>query len=727
MKRVLWVVLWSWTAALGLTEAQTVVATPPPGQSDAPDPTSPKKKAAGSGQLDTLVVSDSALTSTDIAEHDLAQVPGGTNLIKGSDAEQGRALTTADLFANQAGVFAQAAGGNPAIKISIRGSGINTGTGFFRSGVHFLFDGLPITGPGGTPYELFEPLGLAYTEVLRGANAFNYQPLAMGGAINYVTDTGHDASPFQARFEAGSFGYYKGQVSSGLVEGKFDYYASATQMVEQGYQNHSEAEATHIIANVGAQITPDIDNRIYFRFGHTEDQRPGGLTKAQIKSDPTQANPTNVANNSHRTEPGSEWVADKLTIKVDQDSQIEAAAVFHNYPIKAYTYNVPGATNDEWWYDTASLVLRYSRSDTLFGLQSNTQVGFSGTTDVAAGEKQYDSSHGATYQNLIRNYNFDGSTDSVLSVSNDTELVPNLWMTTALAGVYVRRVNEISLPVNYRLDYGLLDYEPRLAFRYDLNENVEFFTSLSRSVEPPEDWALRNAAAINGHVAYGSSNQLKNQTSTTVEAGTKARAGIFSGSVDVYRSWVDNELLTVAISQSPLVTATSNATPTIHQGVEVTFDTTLWQEKGLPASSQPHQVVLQQTYSYSDFHYADDALYGQNKLPGVPPHYYQAELRYQHPSGFYAGVNTQIATAYNVDYAATVATDDYALLGFDVGYAPAKKGWEAHINFNNVTNEHYATAISPVYNLGGNANSTSAAALNPGDGFGIFGGASYSF
>jgi iron complex outermembrane receptor protein len=102
-------------------------------------------------------------------------------------------------------------------------------------------------------------------------------------------------------------------------------------------------------------------------------------------------------------------------------------------------------------------------------------------------------------------------------------------------------------------------------------------------------------------------------------------------------------------------------------------------------------------------------------------------LRYQHPSGFFAGVNTQISSSYNIDYAGTVATDGYALLGFSLGYAQPKKGWEVHLDINNVTNEHYAAAISPVYNLAGNPNSAAAAAINPGDGFGLFGGLSYSF
>ena len=108
-----------------------------------------------------------------VAQARLATIPGGTSVVDQMVVEKGRVFTDQDVLAFQPGVYAQSSGGGDGLKLSIRGSGLQTGTNYFRQGIYITFDGLPITGPGGTPYELFEPLGLAYTEVLRGANAFD--------------------------------------------------------------------------------------------------------------------------------------------------------------------------------------------------------------------------------------------------------------------------------------------------------------------------------------------------------------------------------------------------------------------------------------------------------------------------------------------------------------------------------------------------------------------------
>ena len=133
------------------------------------------------------------------AEARLAQVPGGSNVVDMRRPLQGRVASNQDVLAYQPGVYAQSAG-NEGVKISIRGSGINRAPGAHGSGVYTMFDGLPLTGPGGTPYELFEPLWLSRAEVLRGANGFDQGALALGGAINYVTHTGYDAAPLQVRY-----------------------------------------------------------------------------------------------------------------------------------------------------------------------------------------------------------------------------------------------------------------------------------------------------------------------------------------------------------------------------------------------------------------------------------------------------------------------------------------------------------------------------------------------
>ncbi|MET1079015.1 MAG: Plug domain-containing protein, partial [Pseudomonas sp.] len=148
----------------------------------------------------------------------LAEVPGGTNVVDLRRALQGRVASNQDVLAYQPGVYAQSAG-NEGVKISIRGSGINRAPGAHASGVYAMLDGLPLTGPGGTPYELLEPLWLDHVEVLRGANGFDRGALALGGAIDYVSHTGYDAPLLQVRYAMGSHGYQQRQVSSGQVLG----------------------------------------------------------------------------------------------------------------------------------------------------------------------------------------------------------------------------------------------------------------------------------------------------------------------------------------------------------------------------------------------------------------------------------------------------------------------------------------------------------------------------
>lgn len=129
------------------------------------------------------------------------------------------------------------------MKISVRGSGINRGPGSHASGTHILLDGLPLTGSGGTPYELLEPLWISRAEVLRGANGFDRGSLALGGAVDYITHTGYTAPKLQLRYETGSYGYQKRNIASGQVLGDFDYYLALTDSHTDGYQDTRRAKA----------------------------------------------------------------------------------------------------------------------------------------------------------------------------------------------------------------------------------------------------------------------------------------------------------------------------------------------------------------------------------------------------------------------------------------------------------------------------------------------------
>ncbi|RZI90867.1 MAG: TonB-dependent receptor, partial [Pseudomonas sp.] len=394
-------------------------------------------------ELDQLLINDQPQSQLEAADERLRQVPGATNLVDMQQVAQGRLASNQDVLAYQPGVFAQSAG-NEGIKLSIRGSGINRAPGAHGSGVYTMFDGLPLTGPGGTPYELLEPLWLSRAEVLRGANGFDQGALTLGGAINYVTHTGYDADRLQVRYEAGSRGYAHRQISSGQVLGKLDYYVALTDSEYDGYQEHRSGSAKGFAANVGYRFNPNLETRFYLRYRETENELAGRLTKEQIKHDPRAANAAYLARDDSRPQPGSTWVANKTTFYLEDDARVEAGLVYHDFPMDLRE----GPMRLKVAYTDVSGTLNYLRRDTLLGHESKTTVGWRTTKHLPnSGASQFARTNGDNFGARSRDFSYQGS-DTVLHVGNELELIPDLWLTTGLAMIYTRRESDVSYPAS---------------------------------------------------------------------------------------------------------------------------------------------------------------------------------------------------------------------------------------------------------------------------------------
>ncbi|UVN46099.1 TonB-dependent receptor family protein [Pseudomonas mosselii] len=674
-------------------------------------------QAAGRVELDQVLIQDRQQSELEAAADQLREIPGASNLVDMDKVGQGRVASNQDVLAYQPGVFAQSAG-NDGIKLSIRGSGINRAPGAHGSGVYTMFDGLPLTGPGGTPYELFEPLWLSRAEVLRGANGFDQGSLALGGAINYVTHTGHDAAPLQVRYEVGSRGYQRRHISSGQVLGNLDYYVALTDAEYDGYQDHSSGSAKGIAANVGYRFNSNLETRFYLRYRETENDLAGRLTKEQIKHDPRAANPVYLRRDASRPQPSSTWLANKTTFYLDDDSRLETGLVYHDYPMDLRE----GANRLKVAYTDVSGTLNYHRRDTLFGHESKTTIGWRTTKHLPnSGASEFVRVQEAGNAPLAigertRDFSYQGS-DTVLHLGNDLELVPNLWLTTGLAMIYTRRESDVTYPaVGGKVSQHDWDYAPRVGLRYDIRPDLQVYGNLSRSVEPPHPWALIwSSPKVRGQQFQTQPIEMQNQTATTLELGARGESVIGRWDLAWYYSQVRHELLTVEIE--PAVTGEFNASPTIHQGIEAGLDSLLWEQPGTG------KLSLRQAYTFSDFHYRDDDKFGDNRLPGIPMHYYQAELRYDWPSGFYAGVNTQMASKVQVDYANSYHADAYALLGARLGWDSPKRDWQTWLDLRNLTNKRYAATVTPGYNDAGQ----DIARSTPGEGFGVYAGVSYSF
>ncbi|MCW2272225.1 TonB-dependent receptor family protein [Pseudomonas sp. JUb96] len=661
-------------------------------------------------ELGQVLIQEQEQSELQDARERLRQVPGATNLVDMQRVEQGRVASNQDVLAYQPGVFAQSAG-NDGIKLSIRGSGINRAPGSHGSGVYTMFDGLPLTGPGGTPYELFEPLWLSRAEVLRGANGFDRGALALGGAIDYVTHTGHDAAPLQVRYELGSRGYAKRQISSGQVLGDLDYYVALTDAEYDGYQEHSSGSSKGIAANVGYRFNPNLETRFYLRYRETENDLAGRLTKDQIKHDPRAANSLYLSRDDSRPQPGSTWLGNKTTFYLDEDSQLEAGLVYHDYPMDLRE----GPMRLKVAYTDVSGTLNYQRRHTVFGHESKTTIGWRTTKHLPnSGASQYARVNGVLGAKT-RDFTYQGS-DTVLHLGNELELIPDLWLSTGLAMIYTRRESAVTYPESGgKVSQHDWDYAPRLGLRYDLTPDLQLYGNLSRSVEPPHPWALIwSSPAVNG--LQTQPIEMQNQTATTLELGARGEAAIGRWDLAWYYSDVRHELLAVEIVPGAPA-AEFNASPTVHQGVEAGLDSLLWERGGVG------KLSLRQAYTFSDFHYRDDDTFGDNRLPGIPMHYYQAELRFDLPSGLYAGLNTQMASKVQVDYANSYPSDAYAVFGATLGYNSPKQDWQTWLDLRNLTNKRYAATVTPGYNDRGQ----DIARSTPGEGFGVYAGVSYSF
>jgi len=671
--------------------------------------------------LDAVHVTATSAENLEAARRALAQVPGAGNVVDMEQVRRGRTAGTADVLAYQPGVHAQSPG-NEGAKVSIRGSGINRAPGAHATGVSVTLDGLPLTFSGGTPYELLEPLWLGRVEVLRGANGFERGALALGGAIDYVSRGGRDAPGLELRYEAGSFGYRKRSVAQGGVQGDVDYYLAYTDVDYDGYQRHAAGSGKGAMANVGWQVTPDLETRFFLRYRETAHQTPGRLTRAQIRNSPRDANPANPPIDAHRPQPGSSWIGNRTTLRLDEDTTLQAGLAYHRFPMDLNE----SLYRQQLDYATLNGTLDYERRHLLFGRDSVTRAGLRIAHDLDADVRETLRFAGNGYPAGTHTRDFmHHGTDSTLHLANDLALTPALRLQTGLAVIQTRRDVRVTWPANDdRLADTDWDYAPRLGATWQATPGTQLFGNLSRSVETPHPWSMIWGSDKYFPAGNGASSgrqraavPLANQTAATLELGARGDALVGRWELAAYQANVRHALLSVEIQPAPnLVVAESNASPTRHRGIEAGLDSTLWQRDG-------EGLSLRQAYTFSDFRYRNDARFGDNRMPGLPRHYYQAELRYTHPSGLHAALNTEYASEMAVDYANSAWADSHVIFGARAGYDAPSGRWQTWLDLRNLGDRRYAATVSPGYADGGR----DLARSTPGEGFGIHAGVSWRF
>lgn len=283
-----------------------------------------------------------------------------------------------------------------------------------------------------------------------------------------------------------------------------------------------------------------------------------------------------------------------------------------------------------------------------------------------------------------------------------------LFVTDRLAlvagGSFGQATRDYADRLNAANDDGV-DYEwfsPRLGLLWEAEDGAQVYANVTRSVEPPTYGALVQAP-LTGFTP------VDVQDAWTAEIGTRGRRGAFAWDLTAYRSEIDGEILNFVVGPD-IPAAIFNADETIHQGIEAGLD---WR---LPFELAQGSLLLRQTYGWSDFHFVDDARWGDNRLPVVPEHMYRAELTWRHPSGLSLtpSVEWRISDPY-VDYANTLKARGFTVLGLNAAWEVAD-GLTVFADARNLTDERYVGEFSAVTDAG----AASTAVFFPGEGRALF-------
>lgn len=612
----------------------------------------------------------------------MRQVPGAVALVGEEELRRTRRTNLHDVLRFVPGVYAQSRfGAADESQFSIRGSGLrNT---FHLRGVNVLVNGMPYRQADGfTDFESLELLTASNIQVYKGGNALRYGGSTLGGAINFETKTGYTAEPLQVFAQGGSYDFFKGQVSSGMVFEDVNYYASYARTDLGGYREHSAQRRDRLNAHLGIALGPAVELRGFWFFAHVEEDLPGSLTRAELDSAPAAAAPANVTHDWGR-DYDLHHLGFQLRAQLAPDQRLEVAPYFQHrdivHPIFRVIDQVSRDVGVEVRYEnTAPIGARENRFvigvQPAFGNVDNRHFENVGGESGELAKDQRDEAGGvAVYL------------EDVFAVTSRLSAVGGLRYDHSR-----RSVEDAFLSDGDQSDDRTYTaVMPKVGFLYELpGVDGQIFGNVSRMVEPPLLLEL-NSFTLPGFVDLGA------QSAWQLELGTRGRAGAWRWQLSAYDIELRDEIVNANVRPFPgapfTVPTYRNVDESRHLGLEAGL------EVAAPVSILGGGEVagLRMAYTFSRFTFESDPDHAGNEIPGIPSHTLQVELEYSHPSGLSIAPSVEwVPHDFYVDSANTATSDGWLALGLRGEWALAGLGATAFVEARNLTDEDYSPTVS---------------------------------
>ena len=649
------------------------------------------RRAAPKPQPQAVVNSQAlsgALTSpaAEQALRTIQQTPGGVALIPAETYRNSTvANTIKDVLDYVPGVFAQPKWGDDT-RLSIRGSGLSRN--FHLRGIQLYQDGIPInTSDGYGDFQEIDPTAYKYVQVYKGANALELGANALGGAINFVTPTGRDNPGLGASVDGGAFGFKRVQANAGGAQGPWDGFLTASYQTQDGFRDHSFGNSTRASGNFGYQISPDFETRFYVNVNEIRQRIPGGVTRFSALNTPEAAAAINVTNDWQRNL-DTQRVGNKSTIRLSDATTVDFGGFFTNRHLDHPIFEVL----DHRFQDYGGFAKL--TDDRLIGGYRNIFLAGVNVLNGTGDKLQFVNIGGL--KGALTSSNLDKSTNTSVFVQDSFYFLPTVAAVAGGQFLNATRNRADRFLANGdqsgRTEFNL--FNPKGGLLWNIDPTWQAFSNVSRSSELPSfDEGVGPIPFVAPNLPNIPFTQLRAQRATTYEIGTRGRRPDMTWELVGYRAEIKDELqCQYSIFGNCNVT---NLNRTIHQGIEAGAGIAVLRNLFVNGPL-PDKLWVNVAYTFNDFRFDNDPVFGNNQLPGAPRHFLRAELLYKHPTGAYVGPNVEwVPEAYFVDSANSLKTQSYALLGLKAGFDNGGP-YSFYIEARNIANRAYIASASVI-------------------------------
>lgn len=581
-------------------------------------------------------------------------------------------------------------------QLSIRGFGARSTFGV--RGVRLYTDGIPATMPDGQGQTSHIALGAAERiEVLRGPFSALYGN-SSGGVIQSFTQDG--VWPAQLRLDVNG-GSYGAHAVRALASGRsseaadaFNYTALGEYFSTDGYRGHSAAQRVlgHVRTKlaIGAGALELIANAI-----NLDAQDPQGLTREQMQADARQAAPAAETFNTRKSV--AQQQAGAIYQLPLQPQQSLRVAVYGGHRAIQQFLSVPvsAQSNPLSAGGVVDLDSTYGGSDLRWSWRGS-------HGELSAGlayDRQQQRRRG--YENFVgTQVGIEGALrrDEIGEVYNLDQYLQGEWRFapawSASAGLrhsqvrfrsedrYITAMNPDDSGT--RQDHALT---PVAGLVYAPQELWRLYASYGRGFETP----TFNELAYRSDGGAGLNFALPAARSDHWELGSKHRF-VRGGRAQVALFLADTRDELAVFSSSGGRTSYQSVGRARRSGVEFGWDVPLAGAWSLAGAYTWLQAEFRSDFSNCATP-ATCTIPAGSAIPGVPRSNMFAQVRWNEPRGWRAALNVQGLSRVTVNDAGSQSAAGYALVGAELGYAPAATPFEAYVRLNNLLDRDYVGSV----------------------------------